>query len=190
VALEYKLRDNGGEPATCDCCGFPAPTAQFDWGPPATAKHDRTCRLLCEFCSTTMASRYNEYPQGDEFGLLRGEMWRAAACVFNAMRFGFALDDEPTGSWEEEIAKSVAIRPLLDVARGVNIHEGVRLACAKLADQIRGHGMAAPQEARYLCIKCGYSGPLQVGHQRPNGTGECGYIAARVREVVGDTHDD
>jgi hypothetical protein len=86
---EYKIRDNGGEPATCDCCNFPAPTAEFDWGPPFTAKHHRPCRLLCEFCSNTMASRYNEYPPGDEYGLIRAEVWRANAALFNALKFGF-----------------------------------------------------------------------------------------------------
>jgi hypothetical protein len=38
----------------------------------------------------------------------------------------------------------------------------------------RGRMLAAP---RYWCNKCGYRGPEQVNHQRPNGTGECGYIA-------------
>lgn len=32
----------------------------------------------------------------------------------------------------------------------------------------------------YYCKKCGYRGPSQVSHQRPNGTGECGYIAQLV----------
>lgn len=98
---EYKLRDNGGEVADCDCCNFPAPTAEFEFGPPFTAKHDKPYLLLCEFCSTTMASRYNEYPQADLYGQLRGETWRAAACVFNALKFGFgspsALDVSAKG---------------------------------------------------------------------------------------------
>jgi hypothetical protein len=32
-------------------------------------------------------------------------------------------------------------------------------------------------EPTYFCNKCGYGGSVQVGHQRPNGTGECGYMA-------------
>lgn len=37
---------------------------------------------------------------------------------------------------------------------------------------------------RYLCNKCGYTGPVQSGHQRPNGTGECDYMGVRVREIA------
>jgi hypothetical protein len=32
----------------------------------------------------------------------------------------------------------------------------------------------------FFCNKCGYSGPTQFPHQRPNGTGECGYMAVLV----------
>jgi predicted RNA-binding Zn-ribbon protein involved in translation (DUF1610 family) len=43
---------------------------------------------------------------------------------------------------------------------------------------INGHAPGCAHAARlYRCIKCGYKGPEQVNHQRPNGTGECGYIA-------------
>lgn len=40
-------------------------------------------------------------------------------------------------------------------------------------------GRVAP-EPHYRCKKCGYSGPEQINHQRPNGSGECGYIASLV----------
>lgn len=32
-------------------------------------------------------------------------------------------------------------------------------------------------QPRYYCNKCGYAGPVCVGHQRPNRTGECHYMA-------------
>jgi hypothetical protein len=88
VSLEYKFRDSDGETESCDSCGFRAPTAEFDWGPVFPAKHAKPFRLLCEYCSTTMASRYTEYPQTDEYGLFRAETWRASACLFNALKFG------------------------------------------------------------------------------------------------------
>lgn len=96
MALEYKLRDNGGETACCDSCDFPAPTAEFDWGPPFTAKHDKPHRLVCEFCSNTMTSRYTEYPQSDLYGQLRAETWRAAAATFNALKYGFPHGVNPS----------------------------------------------------------------------------------------------
>jgi hypothetical protein len=93
MALEYKLRDNGGETTCCDSCDSPAPTAEFDWGPPFTEKHDKPHRLLCEFCSTTMTSRYTEYPQHDAYGQMRAEVWRANAALFNALKFGLNPSD-------------------------------------------------------------------------------------------------
>lgn len=41
----------------------------------------------------------------------------------------------------------------------------------------RTAGVMASQAPSYRCVKCGYVGPQQIGHQRPNGKGECGYIA-------------
>jgi hypothetical protein len=93
MALEYKLRDNDGEPACCDSCDFPAPTAEFDWTP-TSGKHGKPHRLLCEFCSTTMTSRYTEYPCSDEYGLMRAEVWRANAALFNALKYGFPPSPE------------------------------------------------------------------------------------------------
>lgn len=39
------------------------------------------------------------------------------------------------------------------------------------------HDIPMMEAPSYYCRKCSYSGPVQVGHQRPNGTGVCGYIA-------------
>ena len=100
MALEYTLRVSDGELDCCDSCDSAAPTAEFDWGPPYTAKHDKPHRLLCEFCSTTMASRYTEYPTYDEQGWLRAEIWRAAASVFNKLKHGdptYSRDTPPPG---------------------------------------------------------------------------------------------
>lgn len=41
-------------------------------------------------------------------------------------------------------------------------------------------GVTAAPAPHYWCKKCGYRGMDQVVHQRPNGTGECGYIASLV----------
>lgn len=84
--MEYAMRQEDGESVECDSCGSVAPTGEFDWGPPYTEKHDRPHRMLCEFCSTTMTSRYTEHPSRDEYTALRAEIWKAAACVFNMLK--------------------------------------------------------------------------------------------------------
>lgn len=84
--MEYELRHEDGEAVRCDSCGSEAPTGEFDWGPPYTEKHDRPKRMLCEFCSTTMASRYTEHTAGDEYTALRAEIWKSAGCVFNMLK--------------------------------------------------------------------------------------------------------
>lgn len=85
LAMEFELREEGGEVVQCDSCDCPAPTAGFEWGPPFNAAHDRPHRMLCEFCCTTQASRHTEYPASDEYTRLRAEVWKAAACVFNML---------------------------------------------------------------------------------------------------------
>jgi len=85
--MKYVMRADGGEAVECDSCNFQAPLAEFLGGPGMPA------RLLCEFCSTTLASRYTEYPSADLFLQLRAETWRAAACVFNAAKFGLQAGD-------------------------------------------------------------------------------------------------
>lgn len=41
--------------------------------------------------------------------------------------------------------------------------------------------------AAFFCNRCGYSGPVQTGHQRPNGTGECNYMAVPVTHGAEDS---
>jgi hypothetical protein len=154
MALEYKLRESEGEVECCDSCGSPAPTAEFDWGPPFTAKHDKTHRLLCEFCSTTMTSRYTEYPQHDQFGQMRAEVWRANAALFNALTFG------------------------LDSTRGVSPSDGKTQAGDAPSEAAANPRVAPSNDPTYFCNKCGYFGPVQVFHQRPNGSGKCDYMAS------------
>lgn len=44
----------------------------------------------------------------------------------------------------------------------------------------RGVGeVPAPQE--FYCNKCGYFGPVQVFHERPNGSGKCDYMAVPMK---------
>jgi hypothetical protein len=86
--MEYELREEDGEVVKCDSCDFHAPTSGFNWAPGVKPKPEQPKRMLCEFCSTTMASRYTEYPADDLFGALRAEVWRAAACVFNMQAQG------------------------------------------------------------------------------------------------------
>lgn len=45
-------------------------------------------------------------------------------------------------------------------------------------DACRRAAAGTAPSPRYFCNKCGYGGPVQTGHQRPNGTGECDYMAA------------
>lgn len=41
----------------------------------------------------------------------------------------------------------------------------------------------APKAAERFCNKCGYFGPDQL-HQRPNGSGECGYLSMPTRAAT------
>lgn len=50
---------------------------------------------------------------------------------------------------------------------------------ALLLEIARASGDVPPSS--YFCNKCGYRGPAQVSHRRPNGSGECGYIAQRQK---------
>lgn len=50
-------------------------------------------------------------------------------------------------------------------------------------DGCKGSGVNAQEAPSYWCNKCGYRGPEQISHQRPNGTGECGYIARLIEEL-------
>lgn len=84
--MNYKFRHDGGDVIPCDSCGCEAPTGEFEWGPPYSKEHDTPMRLLCEFCSTTLTSRYTETAARDDFGALRAEIWTAAACVFNMIK--------------------------------------------------------------------------------------------------------
>lgn len=86
--MEFLLRRENDEILQCDSCSFPAPTAQFDWGPPFNVDHEYPKRLLCEFCRTTMASNHTRHSSPDAFSQLRAEVWRAAAGVFNMLRYG------------------------------------------------------------------------------------------------------
>lgn len=51
-------------------------------------------------------------------------------------------------------------------------------------ESVEATAAPTPTAPRFLCNKCGYSGPVQVRHQRPNGSGECDYMAVRVREIA------
>lgn len=84
----FNIRHEDGEVVQCDSCNYPAPTAEFDAGP--GAQHPR--RMLCDFCCSTMASRHTEYPSADLYANLRAEVWRAAACVYNMLKY----PEEPT----------------------------------------------------------------------------------------------
>jgi len=88
MTITYELMREHGETLVCDSCASPAPLSEFAWGPPFSVQRQRPQRLLCQFCSTTMASRHTELPGSDEFSALRAEIWRAAGAVFNAMKHG------------------------------------------------------------------------------------------------------
>lgn len=84
--MEFVLKHENEEPVDCDSCGSRVPTSDFNWGPPYTQNHPRPFRALCEFCCTTMTSRYTENPSNDLFTQLRAEQWKAAAAVFNMLK--------------------------------------------------------------------------------------------------------
>lgn len=78
--IEYKLQTDEGEIVACDSCMMEVPTASF--------RAYNNPRMLCEFCSTTIASRYTENPAMDDHQALRAEIWQAAACVYNMLQKG------------------------------------------------------------------------------------------------------
>lgn len=88
MTIDYKPMTEHGEPLRCDSCESTAPLSGFNWPPGVTPKPEQPQRLLCQFCSSTMASRYTEYPCTDTQGYLRAEVWRAAGAVFNALKHG------------------------------------------------------------------------------------------------------
>lgn len=85
--MSYTIQyDAHGYVVPCDSCGCEAPTGEFDWPWPSNEKHAREKRPLCEFCSTTLTSRYTEYPPRGSHEELRNEIWKAAASVFNMLK--------------------------------------------------------------------------------------------------------
>ncbi len=56
---EYAKRFEGGEPVTCDNCGYPAALGDFTplQVPPSTKAH-----LYCEVCAKTFLSVATDYP--------------------------------------------------------------------------------------------------------------------------------
>jgi hypothetical protein len=96
MTIEYTVREDDGELATCDCCNCPAPVAEFPIH--HTAVIDKETRLLCKFCSYTMASRHTEYPADDLYTQLRADIWRAAAGVYNMLKYEGLLDMDPTSA--------------------------------------------------------------------------------------------
>jgi hypothetical protein len=87
MTIEYIKREDGGEGVPCDSCSMAAPTAEFDWGPPYTEQHANPKRLLCQFCACTMAGSVTRYLARDSEGYLRSETWKAAASVYNMLKF-------------------------------------------------------------------------------------------------------
>lgn len=85
--MKYELRYEGGDVVTCDSCDCEAPTYHFNWQTRVKHEPKDPYRMLCEFCSTTMASRITEYqPPTDDFDALRREVWKAAASVYNMLQ--------------------------------------------------------------------------------------------------------
>jgi hypothetical protein len=66
---------------------------------------------------------------------------------------------------------------LIDLAAQDFIPAFTRRTLVRIARQLAA---TQPKVPSYFCNKCGYSGPVQVDHQRPNGTGECGYMARQL----------
>jgi hypothetical protein len=77
-------KDQFGEVEACDSCGCQVPTTRAS----IIEVPEPRFRLLCEFCYTTMAGSYTQYPARDQGQFLREEIWKAAAAVANYIRFG------------------------------------------------------------------------------------------------------
>lgn len=86
--MKLTLRYEDVEIVTCDSCNFPAPTAEFDTGPPIFDEPARPKRLLCEFCCKTVVSTYTKKTSYEPYEQLRAEIWRAAAGVYNMLKYG------------------------------------------------------------------------------------------------------
>lgn len=76
--MPYRLRRKDGETVQCDSCNYPAPVDEFESFPLSQRP-----RLLCEFCSTSMASRITERRATTDAARLEREVWIAAANVAN-----------------------------------------------------------------------------------------------------------
>lgn len=81
----FRSRFDGGEQVCCASCNFPAPLTETEW-PPGSVAARHGPRLICEFCSTTMASRHTEETARTDAGRAIQETWRAAAGVFHMLR--------------------------------------------------------------------------------------------------------
>lgn len=93
MSIEFKWRrEESGDVVPCVSCNCEAPTAGFDCSPSSAfdAGAPKPQRMLCEFCSSTMASKRTEYWTPDPYLILRAEIWRAAGAVFNMLKHGEA----------------------------------------------------------------------------------------------------
>lgn len=82
------ILDEYGDPEhSCAFCGCEVPVFEFSFtnAPGSAVKH------LCEFCATSLGGSivWNAPHPDDLFAMLRAETWRAAACVYNGMKYGF-----------------------------------------------------------------------------------------------------
>ena len=117
--MKIELREEDGEVVQCDSCNCDAPTSGFDWRDLPNVERDRPLRMLCEFCCTTMASVHTrEGPHlRDDYGGMRAEVWKAAACVFNMSQSALgvpSLKEELAAAYAELRKQRPAIKAVFD----------------------------------------------------------------------------
>lgn len=63
-------------------------------------------------------------------------------------------------------------------ASALSPSDGKTQAGDALSEAAANPSVAPSNDPTYFCNKCGYFGPVQVFHQRPNGSGKCDYMAS------------
>jgi hypothetical protein len=76
--------------------------------------------------------------------------------------------------WMQDAARTAAAT----FPYGVSPSDGKTQAGDAPSEAAANPRVAPSNDPTYFCNKCGYFGPVQVFHQRPNGSGKCDYMAS------------
>jgi len=90
---DYERRhDDDGDPIECDCCGYFAPTREFELADPSRPG-DLTEHTFCRICASTPACNVLRYPEQCH----DSDMLRTAAWIGNAILEAIYSGPRPDG---------------------------------------------------------------------------------------------